>query len=479
MKRYITLLLSLVFVMTISAQDNNWFYATMALHDAVELAEELPTECEIIDKKGTEAVVYMTQNAGESLHGRILVHGPGFIYKPTKEAAIADLRSGIPVRPLNRMSFSITEDAWVNYSLDLISTQNIEDQILELEAYGTRYHTYASATQSAIDLKTKWEDMATSFGRADVSVRLYDHISTDMPSVIMTIEGTEFPDEFVIVGGHLDSASNPQSDAPGADDNASGIAAVTEATRALFEAGFVPKRTIEIMAYAAEEIGLVGSSEIAQEYGTNNVDVTAYVNFDMTNYNGSANDIYFITDNTAASLNTFLMDLMNHYNATGPHSFTYGTSVCNYGCSDHASWHNNGYMAAFPFEAGFGQHNPHIHTPGDLFSVSGTAEHAAKFTKLCLEFLIETSKAENPLGITDANKDYYDVWTQDNTLHYILYGDSFDDIAIYDLSGKLVRQVLSPGHSGTIHLDNLMSGLYVVTFDSDTTGEFTQKIIIE
>ena len=150
-----------------------------------------------------------------------------------------------------------------------------------------------SGTQAALDLKTKWETIISDYGRADASVRLYNHSSTNMPSVILTIEGADLPEEYVITGGHLDSTSSPIGNAPGADDDASGIATITEAVRSLFEMGFVPKRTIEIMAYAAEEVGLVGSDEIAEDYSNNGINVVSYVQFDMTNYQGSANDIYY------------------------------------------------------------------------------------------------------------------------------------------------------------------------------------------
>ena len=94
--------------------------------------------------------------------------------------------------------------------------------------------------------------------------------------MLMTIEGAEFPDEFIVIGGHLDSTSfEPTTNASGTDDDASGIATITEATRTLFEIDFVPRRTIEVMAYAAEKIDLLGSAEIAQEYSNNNVNVAA------------------------------------------------------------------------------------------------------------------------------------------------------------------------------------------------------------
>ena len=41
------------------------------------------------------------------------------------------------------------------------------------------------------------------------------------------------------------------------------------------------------MAYAAEEVGLRGSKEIAEDYKRRNINVLSYVQFDMTNYKGS------------------------------------------------------------------------------------------------------------------------------------------------------------------------------------------------
>ena len=68
----------------------------------------------------------------------------------------------------------------------------------------------------------------------------------------------------MVLGGHLDSISNAGSGetmrAPGADDDASGIASMTEALRAMIASGYKPRRTIKMMGYAAEEVGLRGSA---------------------------------------------------------------------------------------------------------------------------------------------------------------------------------------------------------------------------
>ncbi|HBR53550.1 MAG TPA: hypothetical protein DEA82_04920, partial [Flavobacteriaceae bacterium] len=181
------------------AQQQDRFYATMNIVDANALKIDIPEEIDIISTQGNEAAVYMSTEAAHKLHDRILVHGPGYIFKASEAEAMKALVEKPTVR--TRMPLTITEDATVAQVLEVINTQNIEDHILELEDYGTRFHTTATGTQAAEDLKTKWEAMAALYNRSDVSVRLFNHSSTNMPSVIMTIEGSELPDEYVIVGG--------------------------------------------------------------------------------------------------------------------------------------------------------------------------------------------------------------------------------------------------------------------------------------
>lgn len=74
-------------------------------------------------------------------------------------------------------------------------------------------------------------------------------------NVVAEIRGTERPDEFVIVGAHLDSWDG----AAGAADNAAGVAAVLEAARLLAAAEPKPRRTIRFVLFTGEEQGLLGS----------------------------------------------------------------------------------------------------------------------------------------------------------------------------------------------------------------------------
>lgn len=76
-------------------------------------------------------------------------------------------------------------------------------------------------------------------------------------NVIGWIPGTEYPDEYVILGGHLDGFDG----ASGAIDNASGATVAMEAVRLILAAGGKPKRTIMVHLWAGEEYGLLGSTE--------------------------------------------------------------------------------------------------------------------------------------------------------------------------------------------------------------------------
>ena len=118
----------------------------------------------------------------------------------------------------------------------------------------------------------------------DFSVTRFDH-PWEQDSVIASIEGTVIPNEIVLIGGHLDSINaSDQSDAPGADDNASGIAVVSEVLRVVLASDFRPRRTLQFMAYAAEEVGLRGSRAIAREYDLAGKSVLGAMQLDMTGF---------------------------------------------------------------------------------------------------------------------------------------------------------------------------------------------------
>ncbi|MBL8300135.1 MAG: M28 family peptidase [Rhodanobacteraceae bacterium] len=106
-------------------------------------------------------------------------------------------------------------------------------------------------------------------------------------NVIGRWTGTELPDEWIIVGGHYDSRNSSLgsvTNAPGAEDNASGCAGVIELARALLP--FKPRRSVLFMCYAGEEQGLYGSTRHVQALQGNGdfAKVRSVVIMDMIGY---------------------------------------------------------------------------------------------------------------------------------------------------------------------------------------------------
>lgn len=453
------------------------FYATTDAKNAVELKSKMPNEVEIISSNDKESVVYLSPKAAEFLHHNVITHGPGYIYKSSEQEALSAINKSKKSNKV--LAFTIDQDALVTSAIAKVNADNIKAHISVMEAYGTRRHNTTQAQTSVQDLKTKWEGLIAATGRTDLSVRIVNHVGTPMPSLVFTINGTTTPNEYIIVGGHMDSISNTAV-APGADDDASGIATVTEMIRVLLNINYKPARTVEFMAYAAEEIGLVGSSEIAMDYAANGRNVVSYVQFDMTNYKGSSKDVYISTDAyNSNDLNLFLIELMEHYNKTGSHVFTYGNTICNYGCSDHFSWAQNGYDAAFPFEASFSQSNPYIHSGNDTLSRSNnSATHAAKFAKLGLEFIIETAKG-SVLATSETSNSSVEIYVKDKALNYKLGKESIESLVIVDTSGRQLLESKNLLSIGKLNLDKLNTGFYLAVFKTKSGKVVTKKFILE
>ena len=295
-------------------------------------------------------------------------------FKNTNQAAVDPL-----------IEYVLNQQDTVQKMVNDVREINIREMIAKLSGFESRFYTSKTGIESSEFIKKTWENMTKH--RSDVKVEMFKHKSFPQGSIIMTIEGSEKPEEIIVLGGHADSISNEHA-APGADDNASGIASITETIRILMSHDFKPKRTIQFMAYAAEEVGLYGSQEISVSYRTKKAKFLGLMQLDMTLFQGTADkDIVLISDYTNKEQNLFLGKLVDEYVKV-----PWGYSKCGYACSDHASWSAVGYPASFPFEATFGDYSPYIHTAEDkLENYGDDASHSVKFSQLATAFVVEMS----------------------------------------------------------------------------------------
>ena len=115
---------------------------------------------------------------------------------------------------------------------------------------------HAAITTEDADMIQRFTDRGE-----DVTVSIYMEAQTlpdaDSRNVIAEITGSEFPDEIIVMGGHIDSWDVGQ----GAMDDAGGCVAAWEALRLIKETGKRPKRTIRLVLWTNEENGLKGANE--------------------------------------------------------------------------------------------------------------------------------------------------------------------------------------------------------------------------
>ncbi|MEK4237333.1 M28 family metallopeptidase [Paenibacillus sp. FSL H7-0714] len=228
--------------------------------------------------------------------------------------------------------------------------------------------------------------------------------------------------KLIIVGCHLDSTAandsiyHPDSDpAPGADDDASGIAAVLSIAKCLLEYKERLTHTVRFCFFNAEESGLVGSKVYASMLKATGAPVKAAICIDMIGFNSDQNHLFEIhaghidADIRNASL-PIAQTIANHVvgvPSLSPPQIYQGTSTDTnpdrtlfdgaIGRSDHASFHQQGYPAVvvsedffinFPSEP-VDDPNPNYHHASDLFI---DASYGSSITNVLANAVLELAR---------------------------------------------------------------------------------------
>lgn len=175
--------------------------------------------------------------------------------------------------------------------------------------------------------------------------------------------GSVHPEEIVVLCAHYD-AMPPGGlyNAPAADDDGSGCAALLEAARVLHDIPF--ERTIVFALWDQEEQGKIGSIYYANNMAANDENIVGVVNMDAIAYDGNGDkkarvharpvaNSMAIADTVFAILDRYEIDI--DLLLTNPGA-TY---------SDHASFWSAGYGAVLMIEEFGGDGNPYYHTPND------------------------------------------------------------------------------------------------------------------
>src|SRR5437870_3239872 len=180
-----------------------------------------------------------------------------------------------------------------------IDARNIESTIRKLVSFGTRSTlSEQNDPNRGIGAARDWlyaefqKAAVQSGGRMTVEKQTFEQPKatrvpqpTMLTNVVATLKGTqpESVNRVYVVSGHYDSiCSNPtdaKCDAPGANDDASGTAAVLEMARVMAKYKF--DATVIFMTVPGEEQGLLGATHFAEEEKKNNMDIEAMFTNDI------------------------------------------------------------------------------------------------------------------------------------------------------------------------------------------------------
>jgi hypothetical protein len=128
---------------------------------------------------------------------------------------------------------------------------------------------------------------------SEAEIEIHTKYTKEQPTmnVIGLLEGSDsvLKNEYLVIGGHLDHVGGQAGEifAPGANDNASGSAAVLEIAQAFVKGNVKPKRSIIFTTFASEELGLVGARYFVDHSPVPLEKIAAMINLDCIGFGDS------------------------------------------------------------------------------------------------------------------------------------------------------------------------------------------------
>ena len=322
----------------------------------------------------------------------------GFV--PAKNDGMVIIKNTEAKMPKTTFDFPVVtkQDEIILGLIDEVSQEGLVATVQTMQDFQTRNCIHANSILAQNWIKEQYVNLGL-----EASFHVFPNVypwwggTCISDNVIAVQYGTEFPDEYIVTGCHFDSfVHGSTNNAPGADDNATGVATVLEMARILSQYEF--KRSIIYCSFTAEECGLYGSDYYAQDCATQGKNIIGYFNIDMTGYlrPGDPIHISLIYPSSAAPLANYNNNITDIYFPEIPI-----TPLANleYGDSDHTSFNQKGYMGIWTFED-WTYDSPYIHSTNDIIGPSvNNAEQLKVFTQVNLASIATLAEFSGSLPI--------------------------------------------------------------------------------
>jgi hypothetical protein len=274
-----------------------------------------------------------------------------------------------------------------------ISADTLESLVGWMQSMGTRFALSENHRNVAMKIKNRFKNIGYPDARIDSFMINYSYKGIIYRqwqyNIIAALKGNSNPDSVCIVGGHYDDSmgsGDPFSIVPGANDNASGVAAVIELARVMKKFKYSPRNTIEFIAFGAEELGLYGSNAYVVNAVSNSKKLKMMLNNDMIAYQPGTIKTDWLVN---------IMDYDNSHNLrTEAEIMCNRFSVLKYKNdnsankqSDSYPFFRNGYEALFFFSNYI---DPNYHTLNDL-AASCNFDYCREIVKVNCALLVENN----------------------------------------------------------------------------------------
>lgn len=338
-------------------------------------------------------------------------------------------------------------DSTIAFYISKVEPDSIQAYMQALEDMGTRFCLAENRRDVAVWIMNKFIELGYPDTYLDSFPfnRTYQNVyyETWQYNVVSTLPGYSRPDEIYILGGHHDAivpfSSNPFVIAPGADDNASGVAAALEVARVMKQYNYVPEGSVRFITFAAEEFGLHGSWRYAGIASAQNMNIKMMINNDMISHVNSppaAWAIKLFKYPNAQWVSSLAAYVVQKFTDLTAYEFTHSSAN-----TDSWPFFHYGYPAIFLHEYEF---CPFYHSVNDV--VANTNKYyAAEMIKVSLGMLIHengvglnTSVPEvEKLSLAKLHPNYPNPFSGHTTIKYSLYEPGRVRLEVYDVANRL------------------------------------------
>lgn len=279
-----------------------------------------------------------------------------------------------------------------------VNTDSITSYITRLQNFGTRYALASNRKEVAIWIRDKFKQFG--YNNSSLDSFLLQHSSGHywQYNVVANLAGWADSGFYTIIGGHHDCITSiPYDSAPGADDNASAVAATLEIARLFKLHQLTPKYSVRFATYAAEELGLHGSRYAAAKDIENQVKVRHMINMDMIAHARPQfeDQVVFQAYDNSEELTNLAKQTCSKFT-----SLEYTVVNDNSSNSDSQSYYAKGIQTIFLQEFDF---DPNYHTVKDVVA-NHNMPYCASVTMLAFALLLQSQKKPStPVGFVASN----------------------------------------------------------------------------